>query len=81
MSCRCLENGYSVACRRHWNETGIRAEIDRAISWGRSGPLRANDPSDRRVLQFFDELAYWAARGIGEAGSVGSIYSAIRERG
>jgi hypothetical protein len=75
-NCGCRDQGPGrVLCRRHWNEGGIRRELDRCIQWQMRGPLNANDPYDQRVLAFYDQLCYWAAKGVGDSGSVGSIYS------
>jgi hypothetical protein len=78
--CRQEAEHYLVLCQFHWNEGNLRSELDEARRWDHSGKsLDPDEWSDRRVLNFYDQLCYWAAKGIGDAGYVGSIYSASRE--
>lgn len=80
-SCSTTKHGYSKLCRFHWNEANIETELSRARQWEIGfKPLNPEDPADKQVLKFYKELCYWAAKGIGESGSVGSIYSAADKR-
>lgn len=79
--CGCKRAGhYAQPCRFHWNESNIQMELGRARQWEHGARLDSDDPADRQVLRFYEHLCYWAAKGIGEAGSVGSIHSAAYKR-
>lgn len=68
--CGCFQRSayYHVQCERHYREGNIKQELWRCIQWAQSGPLRANDPADRRVINYINEVAYWAARGAEDNG-------------
>lgn len=69
--CGCDEGEtYQALCTFHWNESALKANLSAARQWEHDGPLDKNDPADRRVLNFYDELCYWAAKGIGYEGVV-----------
>lgn len=70
----------NTLCLRHWNEIGVRMEFNEALRWARHGRLDPEEPADKMVIDFFDQLCYWAAKGIGDSGSIGDIYNARARR-
>ena len=68
--CEEVSETYVVLCTFHWNLMQIRNNLDDCRVWEASGRLNPDEPSDKRVLDFYDQLVYWAAKGVGDKGLV-----------
>ena len=69
--CGCYEREVCfVLCRFHWNQNMIAHRLHDCLMWDRSGKLNPDDPADAAVLNFYRDLAYWAAKGATEAGGL-----------
>jgi hypothetical protein len=68
--CRTESPHMHMLCPFHWNVVMLRYHLREAISWDSRGPLDPSDSSDKRVLDFYEHLVYWAAKGVGDKGIV-----------